>query len=106
MEKFLQKCKALWAMLTNNRISAKTSEMSNVQRMQKNIARQAALTVLTVVLTVVILFAMVSAWYTNIAQTSGLTFEAEAWGFKGDITIDNEAIMAAPGDEGIIDLTV
>lgn len=106
MEKFLQKCKALWAMLTNNRISAKTSEMSNVQRMQKNIVRQAALTVLTVVLTAVILFAMVSAWYTNIAQTSGLTFEAEAWGFKGDITIDNEAIMAAPGDEGIIDLSV
>ena len=106
MEKFLQKCKALWAILTNNRISAKNSETSDMQRMQKNIARQAALTILTVVLTVVILFAMVSAWYTNIAQTSGLTFEAEAWGFKGDITVDNEAIMAAPGDEGIIDLTV
>lgn len=106
MEKFWQKCKALWATLTNNRISAKNTQASDVQRMQKNITRQAALTVLTVVLTVVILFAMVSAWYTNIAQTSGLTFQAEAWGFKGDITIDNVAIMAAPGDEGIIDLTV
>lgn len=49
---------------------------------------------------------MTSAWYTNVVQTSGLTFEAEAWGFEGDITIGNEGIVAAPGDDGIIELTV
>lgn len=49
---------------------------------------------------------MTSAWYTNVVQTSGLTFEAEAWGFEGDIIIGDEGIVAAPGDDGIIELTV
>lgn len=49
---------------------------------------------------------MTAAWYTNIVQTSGLVFEAEAWGFEGKITIGNENIVAAPGDSGTIDLQV
>jgi len=49
---------------------------------------------------------MTSAWYTNVVQTSGLTFEAEAWGFEGDITIASGSVLAAPGDEGMIELTV
>ena len=58
------------------------------------------------ILTIVIIFAMTAAWYTNIVQTSGLVFEAEAWGFEGKITIGNENIVAAPGDSGTIDLQV
>ena len=58
------------------------------------------------VLTIVIVFAMTAAWYTNIVQTSGLVFEAEAWGFEGKITVGNENIVAAPGDSGTIDLQV
>lgn len=61
---------------------------------------------MTVVLTVVILFAMTSAWYTNIVQTSGLVFEAESWGFEGEIKVENTAITAAPGDDGIVHLEV
>lgn len=75
--------------------------------MRNNIYRQAALAGLTIVLTVVILFAMTSAWYTNIVQTSGLVFEAESWGFDGEIKIgDENAIQAAPGDDGLIPLEV
>ena len=69
-----------------------------LNKIQKNIYRQAALAGLTVVLTIVILFAMTSAWYTNIVQTSGLVFEAEPWGFDGTITVENDPIQAAPGD--------
>lgn len=58
------------------------------------------------VLTIVIVFAMTSAWYTNIVQTSGLVFEAEAWGFDGTIKVNEEPIKAAPGDDGIVYLTV
>ncbi len=58
------------------------------------------------VLTVVLIFAMTAAWYTNIVDTSGLTFVAEAWGFNGTITVDTSQIEAAPGDEGIIAMTV
>lgn len=77
-----------------------------LSRVQKNIYRQAGLAVLTLVLTLVIVFAMTSAWYTNIVQTSGLVFEAEAWGFDGTITVNEETITAAPGDEGIVHLEV
>lgn len=58
------------------------------------------------ILTVVILFAVTSAWYTNIVQTSGLVFQAEAWGFDGTILVDQDAITAAPGDDGNIHLEV
>lgn len=82
------------------------NNVSDIDTAKKRIIRQAALTVLTLVLTVVIVFAMTSAWYSNVVQTSGLTFEAESWGFDGKITMGDETILAAPGDEGIIDVTV
>lgn len=83
------------------------SSANALQKAQKRIARQAILALLTVVLTVVLIFAMTSAWYTNIVQSSGLTFQAEAWGFSGTIDLDvPKVIKAGPGDEGIIGLTV
>jgi len=77
-----------------------------LKRIQKNIYRQAALAGLTIVLTIVILFAMTSAWYTNIVQTSGLVFEAEPWGFDGTIEVSKKSIQAAPGDEGVVAMEV
>ena len=65
---------------------------------------QIGLAFLTIVLTVVILFAMTSAWYTNIAQTSGLVFEVEPWGFDGEIITSEKSVEAGPGDNGIIHL--
>ena len=49
---------------------------------------------------------MTAAWYTNIVQTSGLVFEAEAWGFDGEVIVNTDPIQAAPGDEGVIHLEV
>lgn len=89
----------------NNQPPRKEASVA-LSRVQKNIYRQAGLAVLTLVLTLVIVFAMTSAWYTNIVQTSGLVFEAEAWGFDGTITVNEETITAAPGDEGIVHLEV
>ena len=79
---------------------------AELEKAQKTITRKVLLAGLTVVLTIVILFAMTSAWYTNIVQTSNLMFEAEAWGFDGDITVGTEAITAAPGDSGVVNLEV
>ena len=75
-------------------------------RMQKRIAIQAGMALTAIVLTVVMIFAMTAAWYTNIVHTSGLTFEVEAWGFNGDITTEMLPIIAGPGDDGVIDLEV
>lgn len=82
------------------------NQLDQLNQAKKNITRQALLAGLTVVLTIVILFAMTSAWYTNIVQTSGLVFEAESWGFDGEIEIDRDPISAAPGDEGAVNLKV
>lgn len=79
---------------------------ADLNTVQKNITRQVILAGLTVVLTIVILFAMTSAWYTNIVQTSGLVFEAEAWGFDGEIKVDPTPIKAAPGDSGFVNLEI
>lgn len=92
-------------LITNNTQSGKEVSPELV-KMQKSILLKAALALLTVVLTVVILFAMTSAWYTNIVQTSGLVFEVESWGFSGEIIVDNnENIKFAPGDEGTVSIT-
>lgn len=77
----------------------------DLNQVQKNITRQAILAGLTVVLTIVILFAMTSAWYTNIVETSNLVFEVESWGFDGEITV-GQTITAAPGDSGAVNLEV
>ena len=73
---------------------------------RRHVYWQAGLALTTIVLTIVIIFAMTSAWYTNIVQTSGLVFEAEAWGFSGEIVIGDQSVEAAPGDEGVIHLEV
>lgn len=96
MSKYLSKTKK-----TNNAVSSPA-----LIRARRNVIWQAGLAVITVILTIVIIFAMTSAWYTNVVQTSGLVFEAEAWGFDGQITIAEQAIQAAPGDEGNIQLEV
>lgn len=96
MSKYLSKTKK-----PNKAVS--TPALSKARR---NVIWQAGLAVVTVILTVVIIFAMTSAWYTNIVQTSGLVFKAEAWGFDGQIYIEEASIHAAPGDEGEIHLEV
>ena len=96
MSKYLRKTKK-----TNNAVSSPA-----LIRARRNVVWQAGLAIITVILTIVIIFAMTSAWYTNIVETSGLVFEAEAWGFDGQITIAEKSIQAAPGDEGSIQLEV
>ena len=86
--------------------SKKTANSAALRKARRNIYWQAGLAMVTIVLTIVIIFAMTSAWYTNIVQTSGLVFQAEAWGFDGNITVGQEAIVASPGDEGLIHLLV
>ncbi len=106
MMKYLKNLKPEKEKPEQNRISTQTADSSRIRGMKQHVYRQAALTGMVVVLTVVILFAVTSAWYTNVVQTSGLTFEAQGWGFEGKITLESGNITAAPGDEGIIDLIV
>ena len=89
-----------------NNATARSASSAALKKAQRTIFWQAGLALLTVVLTIVIVFAMTTAWYTNVVQTSGLVIEAESWGFDGEITVDSSVITAAPGDEGGIHLQV
>ena len=89
-----------------NKSPAKTTANGALKAARRNVQKQAALAVFTIAVTVVLLFAMTTAWYTNVIETGGLTFEAEAWGFEGDVIINEGAVQAAPGDTGIVELSI
>lgn len=77
-----------------------------LHKIRKKVIWQAVIAVQTIVITIALIFGMTAAWYTNVLQTSGLQFEAAAWGFSGQVVVADEAIQASPGDTGIIGLSV
>lgn len=79
---------------------------SSVEKMRRSIRWQAGLALATVALTLVLVFSMTAAWYTNVTQTSGLIIKTESWGFEGQIQVVNPPIEAAPGEEGVINIQV
>lgn len=87
-----------------NKAAARSGSTPAMKKLHRNIFWQAGLALLTVVLTIVIVFSMSAAWYTNVVQTSGLVIQAESWGFDGEIKVSNAVITAAPGDEGVVSL--
>lgn len=82
------------------------SENEAVQALKKSIYRRAFLALFLIVLTVVMLFAVTTAWYSNVARTSELMFQVATWGFNGEIWVDESPIVAGPGDEGGVYLTL
>lgn len=73
---------------------------------KNSVYRQVALACLTILLTIVLIFAMCVAWYTNVVKTGDLIFQVEQWGFTGSVEISDVPVLAAPGDSGVIGLTM
>lgn len=99
----------LWDTLRQLKKAETENNSEAVVQMKRAVQRQIALVCGAVLLIVVLIFAMSVAWYTNVAQTGGLTFETESWGFDPDkITISEEDAVytVAPGASGLIPLTV
>lgn len=90
--------------MENNQSSG--SRVHVLKLLQKSVYKQAILAVLVILLTVILLFAITTAWYTNVVQTSGLMFEAASWGFEGRISVSDDVTKAAPGDDGGVYLTL
>ena len=94
--------------MLNNRKPSKPGQHETspaLKRVRKSVYTQALLTVFLIVLTVVVLFAVTAAWYTNIVQTNDLVFKASKWGFEGEVKSVDATIIASPGDEGVVELT-
>lgn len=93
--------------LKQKRRQIPVSSDDRLKAAKKNIyARSIGLAVFVVVVTVTLLFAVTTAWYTNTIAVNGLTFKAEAWGFDGSVSVSEDAIEAAPGDSGFVELRV
>lgn len=82
-------------------------EMAQVKTLQKRVRMQAITAVASIAALLVLVFAMTAAWYTNVAKTSDLMFQTEAWGFdEEDIILLDDAIPVAPGESGIVPIVV
>lgn len=79
---------------------------SPLRAARKKIIIQAVIAIQTIVITLALVFGMSAAWYTNVLQTSGLQFQAAAWGFTGEVLVDEKPVEASPGDTGIVGLAV
>lgn len=63
----------------------------------------------SLLLAVVLIFAMSVAWFTNVSQTTGLQLQTQSWGFdinKIKIAEQGTKYEAAPGMNGYVPLTV
>lgn len=71
-----------------------------------NVYKQASMAVIAIAVTVVLVFAMSVAWYSNVIHTEGLVFQVSSWDFNfdGSIEVGTDEKIIAPGDTGIISL--
>ena len=75
-----------------------------VAPLQKKIIMRIVLLALTIVLTLVLIFAQTIAWQTNVVQTGGIMFSADTWNFSSEILINSQIHSIAPGKSGVIEM--
>lgn len=81
------------------------SPFNGLEKIRKSVRKQGLLALATILLTVVMVFAMTTAWYTNVAQTNGLTFTTQSWGVNDvDIQVGTTAFEIYPGAVGVVPL--
>ncbi len=77
-----------------------------LKKFNNRIAAHSALALISIVLTVVLIFPMAAAWYSNVVEVGSVQFQADPWGFKGTVSVSNDLITAAPGDSGVVTMSV
>ena len=95
--------------MTENNQNNNNSGQTNVgllQGLKNKIFLRAAFCVVILLLTAVLLISMTAAWYTNVADTGGLIFVTNQWGFNGSIIVESDVIDMAPGDSGIVSMQI
>lgn len=89
---------------------SRNDSSSNTSAREKTLKNQIGLRIILValvlILTVILIFSLTVAWQTNVVQTGGLTFTAEGWNFSGKMEIDGQIFDIAPGDSGVVLLSL
>ena len=107
MRKAMQRLKtAMSRLLLRPRSKATADTAAPTFTLKRTALHKGLLAVAALVLALVMLFTMTAAWYKNVVQTSGLVFHVEQWGLDSSVNVTDELIGAAPGDSGLIHLTV
>ena len=79
----------------------------SLTELQKKIYLKSFALISVFLLTIVLLFTITAAWYSNIAEVEELTFEVDSWGVDCTIMLDDETILkVAPGDSEAIPFKV
>lgn len=73
-----------------------------VSEAKKRIYKQAGLALTAILVAVALLFAMSTAWYSNVLEAGSLTFQAEKWELNADHVSSNGNVVAQPGARGIL----
>lgn len=74
-----------------------------VSEMKARIYKQTGLALTAILVTVALLFAMSTAWYSNVLEAGSITFQAEKWELNaGDLSTDGSSVIAQPGARGIL----
>ena len=73
---------------------------------KKGSVHKSLLAGVALLLTLIMLFAITAAWYSNVIQTTGLIFDVSPWGLDSSVDIREYLTEAAPGTSGVIDLSV
>lgn len=78
--------------------------LEHIKIAKANVYKQASMAAIAIVVTVVLVFAMSVAWYSNVIHTEGLVFQVSSWDFNfdGEIEVGTEEQIIAPGDTGIV----
>lgn len=77
------------------------------KRFRRAVRGQLIMAMSALLLAVALLFPMSVAWFTNVARTGSLQFQAEAWGFDAEkITVTDPVAVVLPGDTGFVSLNV
>ncbi|MBQ7646832.1 MAG: hypothetical protein IJS94_06145 [Clostridia bacterium] len=91
----------------NTRQVISVEKSAELKRIKKTTRRQIILAVGALMVVVVLIFALTSAWYTNVSKVNSLRFKTEAWGFDVDkINVSGNSISIAPGMSGIIPISI
>ena len=89
------------------KIKPDRSTEAELERMKKLTRRQLLLAVGALLIIIVLLFAMTSAWINNVSKTEPITFKTEIWGIDPDkIIIPDTVTNAAPGTGGTVSFSV
>lgn len=92
----------------NLKIDESNKNSNGIQLAKLNIYKQATMAALAVVVTIVLIFAMSVAWYSNVIHSEGLVFEVASWDFdfEGQVEIAKDSQGIFPGDSGIVEMNL